>query len=245
MQNNKLPFNEKYGPYALVALRRPNAGQWPQNEPAADCRPLSPAEMTLIGARRYHGDNMEPGDDRLLWRRDHAGGQMSRDQTLYQDHDGTAWHLHAAEENATLHISRLRDDYLDTTGEYWRFFPGDFNEAPAVCRRKGRYYLLSSGCTGWGPNAARSAVADHMTGPWTPLGNPCRGADGPYGGVDLTFGGQGTFLMADNDGSWIYCLDLWRPENAEDGRYAWLPVVWEDGRPVIRWRGQWAGFAAR
>ena len=35
-------------------------------------------------------------------------------------------------------------------------------------------------------------------------------------------------------------LDIWRPKNAIDGRYAWLPVEWEDGKPVVRWRERWS-----
>ena len=34
-------------------------------------------------------------------------------------------------------------------------------------------------------------------------------------------------------------LDIWRKENAIDGRYVWLPVEWEGGKPVVRWRDQW------
>ena len=31
-------------------------------------------------------------------------------------------------------------------------------------------------------------------------------------------------------------FDLWRPEDAIDGRYAWLPVDFRDGRLEIAWR---------
>ena len=34
--------------------------------------------------------------------------------------------------------------------------------------------------------------------------------------------------------------DLWRPSNAIDGRYAWLPIVWKgDAMPEIPWRAAW------
>jgi len=229
------------GPYRLVSLIRPDAGQWPRGEPPADCRPLSEAERTLMESRSHRGDNMEPGDDRLLWRRDHAGGQMSRDQTVFADPAGGAWHVRASEENSTLHVSRLRDGWLGTAGDYWRVFPGGFHEAPCLCRHRGRYWLLTSGCTGWAPNAARLAVADRPEGPWTALGNPCQGPAGPHGGPETTFGGQGACLWRHADGRWIWCLDLWRPGDAEDGRYAWLPLEWEGDRPVVRWRERWEG----
>jgi hypothetical protein len=40
-------------------------------------------------------------------------------------------------------------------------------EAPTLFKRKGKYYLIASGCTGWLPNEARSAIADNIFGPWT------------------------------------------------------------------------------
>ena len=48
-------------------------------------------------------------------------------------------------------------------------------EAPAIFKHKGKYYFIASGCTGWAPNAARSAVAKNIAGPWTELKNPCVG----------------------------------------------------------------------
>lgn len=42
-------------------------------------------------------------------------------------------------------------------------------EEPAVFKRKGKYYLIASGCTAWEPNTARSAVADSRY-IWLPIG---------------------------------------------------------------------------
>lgn len=100
---------------------------------------------------------------------------MARDMTLFVDDDGRAYHVYSSEENSTLHISELTDDYLAHSGRYARFFVGRFMEAPALFKRGGRYYLMMSGCTGWAPNAARSAVAESVWGPWRELGNPCEG----------------------------------------------------------------------
>lgn len=88
--------------------------------------------------------------------------------------------------------------------------------------------MICSGCTGWAPNAARSAVADRIEGPWTELGNPGRGE-----GAETTFGTQGTFAWGE-EGRIIFLADEWRPENAIDGRYVWLEVAWEEGRPILR-----------
>jgi len=33
--------------------------------------------------------------------------------------------------------------------------------------------------------------------------------------------------------------DRWRPKNAIDGRYVWLPVLFRNGRVEIEWRDEW------
>lgn len=80
---------------------------------------------------------------------------------------------------------------------------------------------MGSGCTGWNPNAARSAVAPSIWGPWTELGNPCVDE-----GFELTYHSQSTFILPVNGkkDAFIYIGDRWKPENAIDGRYVWLPI---------------------
>jgi hypothetical protein len=47
------------------------------------------------------------------------------------------------------------------------------------------------------------------------------------------------FLQVQGTDQIIYMGDRWRPENAIDGRYVWLPVEWQDGRFVLRWQPEW------
>lgn len=42
---------------------------------------------------------------------------------------------------------------------------------------QGRYFLLTSGCSGWDPNRAEVFSAPAMEGPWDSLGDPCRDGD--------------------------------------------------------------------
>lgn len=163
-------------------------------------------------------------------------GEMSRDMTLFVDEDESAYLLCASEDNATLHIHLLRDDYLATSGRMGRAFEGRFMEAPAVFRHDGRYWFVGSGCTGWAPNTARSAVAESIWGPWTELGNPCVGPD-----AELTFHGQSTYVLpvAGREGAFVFCADRWRPENAIDGRYLWLPIRLEAERFTVPWLDEW------
>lgn len=169
-------------------------------------------------------------------------GCMARDQTVFVDDDGKAYHLYASEDNQTLHIGLLSEDYLRPSGTYIRVFEDRYMEAPAILKHDGVYYFLASGCTGWKPNTARSARADSIWGPWTELGNPCRGVNPANGlGAAKTFGGQSTFILPidGEDGAFIAMFDEWRPDNPIDGRYYWLPVRFEADRMVIEWKDCW------
>lgn len=163
-------------------------------------------------------------------------GQMSRDQTLFQDDDGKAYRIYASENNQTTYISLLSDDYLSHSGTFVRAFIKRSMEAPSICKVGGKYYLIGSGCTGWAPNAARASVADHVMGPWTELGNPCEGD-----GADRTFGGQSTYLLpvVGKPGAVIFMADIWKQHDLPDSRYVWLPISFADGKPHIRWLASW------
>lgn len=164
-------------------------------------------------------------------------GRMSRDQTIFVDTDGRAYHFCSSDDNATMLISQLSDDYLSVTSRHAVAFEGKFREAPAVFKHDGRYYLLTSGCSGWDPNEADLAVSDSIMGPWTSQGNPCTGKD-----ADKTFYGQSTFVfpVAGHDGLFVAMLDRWNKTNLEDSRYVWLPVVIRDGRLEIPWQETWS-----
>lgn len=164
-------------------------------------------------------------------------GAMSRDLTVFQDDDGKAYLFHASEDNATLHVSLLTDDYLQPAGRFARLFEKRFMEAPAVFKHAGRYYLVASGCTGWAPNAARSAVADSIWGPWRELGNPCRGSE-----AEKTFGGQSTFVLpvAGRPGTFLFLADRWKSQDLPDSRYLWLPITFTPAGFEVRWQERWS-----
>lgn len=164
-------------------------------------------------------------------------GAMSRDQTVFADDDGRAYHIYSSEHNATLYISELTDDYLRPAGRFTRNFIKRSREAPAVFKHDGKYYMLSSGCTGWDPNQAELAVADSIMGEWRTIGNPCVGPD-----ADKTFFSQSTFVqkvMGKKD-MYIAMFDRWNKTDLEDSRYVWLPLSFEDGEIRIPWRDKWS-----
>lgn len=204
------------GPFTYLGSFRPDAGVWPENATAAD---------------------RQPGAGNPL-ARDFKDGQMARDLTVFVDDDGKAYLFYASEDNIAMHVSLLTDDYLHTTGKFARIFVGRSMEAPAVFKHAGKYYFIGSGCSGWDPNAARSAVADRPFGPWTELGNPCAGP-----AADTTFHAQGTFILPVQNlpDSFIFMADCWKKWDLSHSTYLWLPVeIQTNGALRLSWQTAWS-----
>lgn len=228
------------GPYRFLRSMRPNAGVWPDNLPADRRKPLSSDEQADLAKYLFTGG--PPGrkfPEDLLCRRDFEGGQMARDMTLFQDDDGKVYHIYSSEENGTLQISQLDADFTAPAGHYARILVGKFNEAPAMFKAGGRYFLLTSGTTGWAPNPCRCFSADSIWGPWTYQENPCHGTEQQN---KITFDSQSTFVLPSSGRTapFIFMADRWRPDNAIDGRYIWLPMRMDNGLPVLEWKESWS-----
>lgn len=164
-------------------------------------------------------------------------GNMSRDMNLFLDDDGKAYLIYSARDNYDLRICQLSDDFLSaTTNDV--LIASDHREAPAPFKHQGRYYLITSACTGFTPNAANYYIADRVMGPWTAHPNPCVGPK-----AETTFDGQSTFVLPvpGKPGAFIFMADLWNPRNLSDSRHLWLPfTVQADGKFTIRWRDHWS-----
>ena len=211
------------GPYVFLKSYRPNAGIMPiytANTPESE---------------KLNCANPKNESDGFFCR-DFAGGQMARDMTVYVDEDGKAYHIFSSEENYTLHLAELTPDYLGHTGKFTRIYVGQQTEAPAVFKKDGLYYMIGSGCTGWAPNPARWFTSKSIWGPWTFMGNPCEGE-----GADKTFGGQSTFVLPNPNAKneFIFMADIWRPKNAIDGRYLWLPIQFNGDKLKITYLDEW------
>jgi beta-xylosidase len=167
--------------------------------------------------------------------------QDSRDMTVFVDTDGTAYVFHSKDWNKTMNIARLTEDYLDFDGMYVSVLQDQEREAPAVCMHKGMYYMVTSGCTGWSPNAALYAVCPHIMGKWKLYDNPCEGK-----GARETFGAQSTFIF-EAEGKQYLMLDHWIPHDLKNSGYTILPLTFEDGvrgvdRLTVRWQDEWNGL---
>ncbi|PKI16701.1 beta-glucanase [Colwellia sp. 12G3] len=229
------------GPYRFIKSVRPNAKHLPINITAQEKQAFELMQQEKEVPEKLK-NNIKGYKSLTFLSRDFTGGQMARDMTLFKDKDGKAYQLYSSEENQTLHISLLNDDYLSHSGRFIRMYSGGQDEAPAIAYRAGQYHLLTSGLSGWKPNAAKQYIAKHILGPWNKLNNPTLGINPENGfGANKTFGGQSTHLLAlqNKPGHFIAMFDLWRPDNAIDGRYIWLPVEFVDGVMRITWQDNW------
>lgn len=223
------------GPYHFLRSQRVNAYRYPLNvtesEKAAMAKlqPKDYAEWWTSKWRRA----IEKG---LFLQRDLSTGQMARDQTVYVDDDGKAYHIFSSEDNLTLQIAELSEDYTFHTGRFVRVAAGGQNEAPAIFKKDGTYWMITSGCTGWEPNKARMFSARDIMGPWKQHESPCVGPK-----ADLTFGGQSTYVLKveGRRDAFIFMADIWRPKHPSDARYIWLPIDFKNGLPVVEWRDEW------
>ncbi len=164
-----------------------------------------------------------------------------RDMNVFKDDDGTGYVIYSSDGNANMYIAKMNDSYTNIakTNEQGAIqgvdfsvnFIGSSREAPAMFKYKDKYYLITSGCTGWSPNAAQYAVADDPLGPWTVMGDPCIGED-----ANTTFFTQSTCVIPVDaeKGRYIYMGDRWyNPEisvgpgaggSLRNSRYVWLPI---------------------
>lgn len=164
-----------------------------------------------------------------------------RDMNLWVDDDGKAYVFYSGEENATMHVVRLNDDYTapqmpmveNTT--WSRIFVKRMREAPAPFKWRGKYYIITSACTGWDPNAASYAVADSPLGTWKEYDNPAVGD-----AANTTFASQSTYVLPLGGDRFMYMGDRWKPKDLADSRYIWLPFTMKpDGSFNIEWTDGW------
>ena len=153
-----------------------------------------------------------------------------RDMNLFKDDDGTAYVIYSSEGNETMYVAKLNEDYTYLSADpevavegvdFTRNFAGWSREAPAMFKYRDKYYVITSGCTGWSPNQAKYAVADSPLGPWTEVGDPCTDW-----GWETTYDTQSTcvFPVDAENGKFIYMGDRWNAGDLSESRYVWLPV---------------------
>jgi hypothetical protein len=198
IERPKVIFNNATGQYVM----------WMHKENGSD---YSQALAAVATSSTVDGTYSYRGSFRPL-------NNMSRDITVFRDDDGTAYMASAARDNADLNLYRLTPDYLGISGLVQTLWPGSFREAPALFKRNGVYFMLTSGATGWAPNQQKYATAGGPTGPWTGLQNVGDGtaSDSQTAYVLPVAGSAGT--------SYLYLGDRWA--GAWGGRVNDSPYVW-------------------
>ena len=163
--------------------------------------------------------------------------QDSRDMTVYKDKDGVAYLFHSANRNKTMNVARLTEDYTDVDGLFVSVLPDQEREAPALFFYDGMYYMISSGCTSWNPNAALYAECPHLMGKWKLIDNPLEGKD-----ARITFYGQSAYIF-EAEGAFYLMLDHWKPDSLRYSGYSILPIkVNPDKTLTVPWQDEWLGI---
>ncbi|MFF5362590.1 RICIN domain-containing protein [Streptomyces scabiei] len=150
------------------------------------------------------------------------GQHMSRDITTFVDTDGTGYMISAARENYDLQIYRLTADYTGVAALVADPWHGGHREAPALFKRGGVYFMLTSGATGWSPNQQQYATATSIAGPWSAMTNV---------GDATAFGSQTAYVLpvqGTSATSYLYLGDRWGNSfggTVNDSRYVWLPLT--------------------
>ncbi|MFD9394495.1 RICIN domain-containing protein [Streptomyces sp. NPDC060000] len=147
---------------------------------------------------------------------------MSRDITVFVDSDGAGYMVSAARENYDLQIYRLTADYTGIASLVADPWHGGHREAPALFKRGGVYFMLTSAATGWSPNQQQYATATSPAGPWTAMTNV---------GDSTSYGSQTAYVLpvqGTSGTSYLYLGDRWGNSfggTVNDSRYVWLPLT--------------------
>ncbi|MFC8392233.1 RICIN domain-containing protein [Streptomyces sp. NPDC057238] len=186
---------------------------WMHKENGSD---YSEARAAVAVSDTVDGDYTWRGSFRPL------GQHMSRDITVFTDTDGAGYMVSAARENYDLHIYRLTADHTGIASLVANPWPGGHREAPALFKRNGVYFMLTSGATGWNPNQQRYATATSLSGPWSAMRDV---------GDPTAYGSQTAYVLpvqGSSGTSYLYLGDRWGNSfggTVNDSRYVWLPLT--------------------
>lgn len=171
----------------------------------------------------------------------------SRDQTLFLDDDGHAYHVYSTNMNSNTNCERLTDDFLLPEKDFNLQLKGRRYEAPALFKVGDTYYGLFSGCTGWDPNPGRYMYTTDIMGEWyAPIDFTAK--DGSTGinfcidnGMNTSYTSQSAYVIPvhGKDKCFIYYGDRWNSSNIQSSKYVWLPLSIRSGYPTVRWYDSW------
>jgi hypothetical protein len=201
IERPKVIYNSGTGQYVLWM-------HWENGTDYGQARTAVATSSTVDGSYTYRGSFRPLGYD-------------SRDMTVFRDDDGTAYLISATRVNADLNIYRLNADYTGVTSLVRTLWVGSYREAPAMFKRNGVYFLVTSGATGWSPNQQKYATATSITGNWGALSNF---------GDSISYGSQAAYVLpvqGSTTTSYLYLGDRWAGAwgaKVSESKYVWLPL---------------------
>lgn len=175
-------------------------------------------------------------------------GCDSRDQTLFLDTDGKAYHIYSTNMNSNTNCECLSEDFLTPLEGYSVQLKGRRYEAAAIFKAGETYYGLFSGCTGWNPNPGRFMwTYDLMNETWQAPAD-FKASDGSTGinfcvdnNKNTSYQSQSNFVFAvpGKDKCFVYMGDRWSSSNIQSSKHIWLPLSVRSGYPTVRWYDEW------
>lgn len=162
-------------------------------------------------------------------------GHDSRDQTLFVDTDGNAYHFCSTDMNTNINVVRLTDDYLGCTTDETKIMRGRRLEATTVCKYADMYFATFSECNGWNPAPGHTATTyGDILDQWTEGLNFCVDPD-----AARSYGSQGAYVfsvasLGYDPKCMVWYGDRWNPQNVGGSTYVWLPMSIRSGYPTIR-----------
>jgi hypothetical protein len=158
---------------------------------------------------------------------------MSRDDTLFKDDDGKAYFMSAANENADMDVYELSSDYLSVSKQVATLWPGAKREGPAMFKQDGRYFLITSACTGWDSNQAQYSSATSIGGTWASLQNI---------GNSTTYDTQSTYvipIVGTKTTTFVFAGDRWQDPDLQSSKYIWLPIKTNGTKLSLDYYAKW------
>jgi len=185
------------------------------------------------------------------------GNRSTGDQSVYQEGDdgylvctmdkdiGGTKYL-----NQSLAVFRLTPDFLNIERKVFEGFDNvngnravvprhqSSREASHIVKVGGVYYWFSSGLEGWKSTQTKYATATSLAGPWSEL--KVLPADPPSRD---SFNTQHDFVIpvtGRETTTYLYVGDRYSQWTRRGvGRNIFLPLVWENGEPLLRWQKDW------
>ena len=157
-----------------------------------------------------------------------------KDCTLFKDDDGSGYFIYdrvvptsdpltgKMDKKRSLHIVKLSDDFLTCTKTYKEIENSARREAPVMIKRNGRYFLITSGMSGWAYNRSSYFQTTNLFGAYELMGDPCTGTN-----TATTYYSQGThaFAVEGQKDRFIFISERHYTPCMTDSSYIFWPVV--------------------